>query len=177
MNLEQLRISAQLHIGVAMEKPFARRYANECITQLCNLYPYTVMKRRKETLENVARDTPVDLPADCYMLYKVKSHGDKYQDFEVFGNEITFADGGTFELEYFKRPDPVNAESDVPEIPEPFHPSISLFMGAREKFRLFGEEDVDSIRLMREFAETSMLANDMRAKHGRRRIIQAPEWR
>ena len=176
MNLEQIRISAQTHIGVPMEQSLARQYANECLTHLCNIYPYTVMKKRRTELNNVERDTPVELPAECYMLYKVKHFGDTYGDYEVFGNEITFAHGGNFELEYFKRPAPLTVESDIPDIPEAFYPCISLFVGAREKFRLFGEEDVDSIRLMREFAETANLASDMRHKHGRRKRLKAPEW-
>ena len=178
MNLMDMRIQAQLHIGVSIDQPFARRYANECLLQLCNMYPRTAMRKKKLLLENVTRGEEVAIPDDCYMLYKVKTHGELYDDYEMFEDHLEFEDSGNFEITYFAKPTPLNAETDVPEVPEAFHPSICLFIGAREKFRLFGEEDVDSIRLMREFAETAGLASSFISQRGRRRrMIKVPEWR
>lgn len=178
MNLEDLRITAQLHIGVSMEQPFARRYANEALIQLCNMYPMTVMRKKKAVLTDVVSGEETELPADCYMLYKVKRYGETINEgYELVDQHIEFDANGEYELVYYARPTMLNAESDVPEVPEPFHPCIALFIGAREKFRLFGEEDVDSIRLMREFAETAGLADSFVNKRGRKRIIKAQEWR
>ena len=174
MNLEQIRIAAQLHIGVSMEKPFARRFANEGMMHLCHLFPYTAMKKKKVTLTNVERGVPVELPEG--LVYKVKHRDALYAEFEILDDEIEFNHAGDFVIYYHKRPEPLNAESDVPEIPEAFHPSLALLVAAREKFRLFGEEDVDSIRLMREFSETARMASDFMDKHGRRRIVKARDW-
>ena len=175
MNLEDMRIAAQLHVGISMEKPFARRFANEAMIQLCNLYPKTVMRKKKENIDAVGGEETT-LPQDCYLLTKVKK-GDRVEtDYEIYGDTLEFERSGTYTIEYLKKPDPLGTESDVPQMPEAFHPSIALFIASREKFRLFGEEDVDSIRLMREFAETASLANTMVSKHGRRRMIKPREW-
>lgn len=176
MDLGNIRIEAQRHIGVTIESPLARRYANECLTHLCNMFPRTVMTRKRGTLENVVVDKETPLPLDCYMLDKVKLRGELYQDYELFGTDIVFQNSGNFNIEYFKRPTPLTAETDVPGIPEPFFPSIAVFVGARESFRLFGEEDFNSIRLIREFTEMSTLANDLMTQHGRRRIIKPRGW-
>lgn len=175
MTLEEMRISAQLHVGMPIEQGFARRYANEGLSILANTYD-SICRKKKITLTITAGEE-TELPADCFQLIRLRKWGKPYKAFEVYSTAIFTEDSGEFEIEYLKMPTLLNAESDIPDIPRSFFATIPLFIGAREKFRVFGEEDVDSMRLLQEFYELAREANNRVAKHGKKRMLPVAEWR
>ena len=176
MRQSEIRVRAQLHTGAPIDQTHALMFSNECLIALSNLYE-SVCRKKKDVLENVVANEEVLLPDDCFQLIRVRRNGETYTDYELYGQGVFMEDNGNYQIEYLKEPDPIDVETSTPDVPSAFHPSIALFVAAREKFRLFGEEDVDSIRLMREFAETAQMADLRTRKHGRKRVIKPNEWR
>lgn len=104
------------------------------------------------TIDALEVGTFYPLPANALDVMKVlDAAGDYYLGYNCQGNNISFADAGTYTVTYRRLPAPVSAVSDTPEVHQAFHPVLALFVASRFKSRN-DDENPDSVRLMNEFA-------------------------
>lgn len=175
MNVNDIRIQAQLHHNMPINNQYTIKYINECMMKLANQYTTACILDHIKV--SVLADTPVELPNDLLHIRRVKKSNDKYTDFEIFNNSVVFNEDGEYEIDYFKYPKLVSADTETPSIHMAYHYALALFVASREKSRMFGDEETDSIRLMQEFERACFEAHTSLSRQKRTpRFIKAPNW-
>jgi len=160
LNVKKIREQAQLHISSKIENQYALRFLNEGLTRIYTDYPKTACKRSFITIEAI-KDEWIDIPVDIAGIVRCKKNNLDYGNYTVGYGQVIFNDTGTYTLGILIYPAVLTVETDTPEIPFVYHYCLSLFLAAREKQRLFGDEDSDSVRLMQEFFMSAQAADKM----------------
>lgn len=166
MNVQEIKVQAQLHMAMQMQLAYCIRFINECLNELATAYDTACI--RDNISLSITEDTWTNISDDLMKLKEIKLNGVKYFDYEIEGNQIRCEDTGTFDINYLRLPNPVIAKTEVPETHSSFHYAIALFVASREKSRLFGEEDTENLRFMNEFIQKGSLINSRLRKKPRR---------
>jgi len=91
------------------------------------------------------------LPSDALRVVEaLDSNNSPYEDYDVSGSEIRFADDDTYSIRYSRLPAQLLAQTDTPEVHQAFHPVLALFVASRYKSK-DDDENRDAQRLMAEF--------------------------
>lgn len=176
MNVKEIKVQSQLHISREINLQYALRFINEAINELAIEYD-TACKRKFLDIEAI-EDTWIDLPQNFLTIIRcLDSYDNKFYDFKVEYGQIKFPYSDKFNIAYLEYPQSCSTETETLDINTAYHYAISLFVAAREKQRLFGNEDTDYVRLMQEYKEKAFKANIrlMRGKKTRRRM-KSPRW-
>lgn len=169
MNVEEIKVQAQLQVGTPIQLQYVIRFINEGLNELAINYT-TACKRDNITL-NMEKDTWVELPNNFIEEKEIKMNGSKYENYEIENNEIRCSNKGELEISFLRIPDKVTAITDIPGIHVAYHYALALFVATREKTRLFGEEDGESSRIMNEFLiKSNITHNRIKKKRGRIKI-------
>lgn len=169
MNVEEIKVQTQLQISMKIQLQYAIRFINEGLNELA--IAHTTACKRDNFIIDVIKDTWTDLPNDFIEKKEVKLNGVDYKGYEIDDNQIKCDQGGKLEIRYLRLPKPVTSKSDIPEIHLAYHYPLALFVASKEKSRLFGDEDMESVRFMNEFLRKSSMAHSrIRKKGGRIRV-------
>lgn len=131
-----------------------REWLNEGLTKLGK----DAYKKSTTTIAAAAR-TWYDLPGDALVVDEVLDAGGKpYEDYDVAGGQIRFADAGTYSVTCRRLPAAVTAKTATPEVHAAFHPVLALFVAGRYRTKEADadpEEVAEAARLMGEFNSES----------------------
>ena len=159
MQYSDILKEANLLRGAKIDAVLGKWFINEGMQVLATDYD-SACKRN-----NVALTVPVgtwtDLPAGCLAIIECSASGTPYETYEMsFGQIRTLSsDALTLDLTYLTAHPDVVADSDAPGVHELYHRPLALFMAARDRQRVFADEDSDSVRLMAEFASIASRVN------------------
>ncbi len=103
----------------------------------------------------------------------LNDRGERMEEYDTENDHFMVKRKGTFAIEYYKTPDGVQSENEHPDLHELYHTALPYFVGAREKTRLFGEQDPHVQRLYGQFLTKIAEVNDkLKNQNRRRRKIQ-----
>lgn len=162
---------ANLHRGAKIDTVLGKWFINQGMQKLATDFP-SARKRNTTTLD-VAPNVWVDLPAGCLTVIECTVGGVDYDAYEVSFGQIRTQSATTLTLSvvYLTVFPDVVADSDVPGVPELYHRPLALFIAARDRQRVFADEDTDSVRLMSEFMSAAASANNCLTNAKRTRRI------
>ena len=169
MNVEEIKIQAQLQICMQIPLQYVIRFVNEGINELG--ITYDTACERGTFITDITKDIWIDLPRDFIEAKEVKINGLETKQYEIDNNQIRCSNNGNLEMRFLKLADNVTSKTDIPNIHLAYHYPLTSFVASREKSRLFGDEDNESLRLMNDFFRKSAMAHArIRKKGGRIRI-------
>lgn len=176
MTVDEIRIMAQLKSGRSIDLQVAMKFINEALDDLA--VDYNTACRKKDYKIQAEENKWVDLPQDCVGVVECTQDGYKYDHYVINEHlQIKFETEGTFDIAYLIKYPDVSTKTETPSINNAYHQAIALFVGAREKQRLFGEEDSDSNRLMMEYMTKAKKAHSKLSTMKRtKKISKAPFW-
>lgn len=157
MIFNDLLTQANLHAGRAISAPLGIRYINEGIMTLAREFD-TARKRATATI-TAEQYVWQDLPAGCLNIIECTVEGFNFTDYTVSYGQIQFAYNVTANIVYLVSPSLITEATGTPDVHEMYHYPLSLFMAARERQRIFGDEEQDAVRLMSEFLGQAASAN------------------
>lgn len=176
MNMKDIRINAQLILGLTVEMPIAIRYVNEYIERLAEQHQ-TAAKKKTMTIQ-AGGIGYVDLPDDLLSVTRMLDEGGNiYNGFIIDHNLIRFMRTGTYTMEYTAYPDLIGAEQEKPDIPRAFYHACAYYIAAKERARLFSDEDQDYMLYLEQADQMAKEADKtLRTKKKTRRFVKAPYW-
>lgn len=175
MTFEKILTHANLHVGagISITTTNGMRFINEGIYDLATRYK-TARKRATIAQSFVAYEW-TNLPAGCLTIIGCTCNGFKYDDFEASYDQIQFPGNCTVTLEYLRAPELVATAGDEPDINALYHYPLALFMAARERQKMFGDEESDSVRLMNEYlTKTNEVHITLNSTKGLRKTMRVP---
>lgn len=139
---------ANLHANLTLDTSVGLWYINDALSLLATDYP-SARKRSAVTITAEA-DTWADLPAGTIRIVECRVDGQDYSDYEASLGQIRFQDAVTAQLQVLLPPNK-QIQDNAPDIHEMYHQPLALYMAARERQRVFADEESDAARLMGEF--------------------------
>lgn len=120
------------------------------------------------------KNTWYDLPLDCLKLVEVTdSKGRMYPLWYTDGTRIRFKDTDTYTLRYYRNPNRVTAQTDVPDCPDAFHLPLAYYIAYCFDNRDFPGSEMAAAR----FNDFLMRYNNAKEKlQKKERFIQVRKW-
>ena len=170
----------------ALQKETATRIVKEEMTEqeledyvtdyVSGTAPKIVPKSKWIPMKNLEGTMDNDDPLRVVSIIKVENIDTKErtEDFRAEHNSYKIENPGTYTIEFLTMPSTFDNENDHPGIHELFQAAIPFYVGAREKTRLFGEQDPHVMRMMNEYYMIIEAAHRKLSKQARRRRKIAP---
>lgn len=165
---------SNLHRGAAVDTVLGKWFINEGLQTLAIDYD-TACRRQTATVVCTA-GIWADLPDRCIRIVDCVISGTRvpHDDYAASLGQIQTTTDVTLDLTYLVAPVDVVNDSDVPDVHELFHKTLALFMAARDRQRIFADEESDAMRLMSEFRQMAHAANARLSNlKGTRRTMKA----
>lgn len=173
LNVNRIREQANLHAQLQIDKVYARRWINEAMRVLADLYDSANIR---DTVRIDVTDVFVKypLPNGCKKVKRVYFSKRKYESYEIDVDVIWFEDCGSFDLEYLKIPDDVTTDTETPSINEAYHIAISYFVGAKSVETIKPKRASELLSSFYIYADN---ANSSLNRIKRKRTIPVGAWR
>ena len=173
MIVSTIRKQAQLHSDLKIAKDVAIMYLNDGVRVLATMYD-TACRRATATI-TAAASVWVDLPANTMRIVECKVDGLDYDFYEASLGQIRFEGSVTnAALTVLTTHPDVATDTDESTIHALYHGPLALYVAARERQRLFADEENDAQRLMSEFYTQAMQANARLCEvKGTRKILRS----
>lgn len=173
MDVNRIREQANLHINIPIAHVSARRWINEAMHVLSDLYDTANVK---DNFDIVVDDLAAkySLPSGCKRVKRVYLNNRSYEDYYIDIDEICFRDKGNFKIELLMIPADVNLNTDVPAINEGFHMAISYFVAYKE---VCETKPNRAQELLASFYQYAKEANSRLSRIKRKKRIPVGNWR
>ena len=126
MNVAQMRQSAEMYCGVAVEDDVLITAVNEALESIGDLG----LIFEEETLTGSTPGTWYVLPVTTTNIVNVFKDGAPYSQWQTRGYEIKFSEAGDYVVTLQKMPEYVDAGADIPECHLLFHKAIVTYLRA-----------------------------------------------
>lgn len=164
---------ANLHRGQKIDEVLGKWFINEGLQTLATQYD-TACKRLDTTLTCPAGEW-VDLPVSAIRVLECVQSGTAtpYDAYEASYGQLRAESDVVLDITYLRAPLDVVADSDTPDTHELYHKPLALFMAARDRQRVYADEERDAMRLLNEFNTMATLANArLGSLKGTRRVMK-----
>mgnify|MGYP000887687349 CR=1 FL=1 len=132
MTVKEIMGNAQYISGQFISLPVALRLINNAVDILATRYDTaTPTDSILRSTFNAKANEPCPLPEEYIGVTKVTLNGHPYTNYTISEDNIIFKDAGEFIVSLQLMPGPVEAESDEPNIPIPYHSIIELYIASR----------------------------------------------
>lgn len=147
MNLAQIRQSAEMYCGVAIEDDMLLQAVNEALEQIGDLAFID------EEVEVTAIDADWnDLPEGTTSIINVTQNAAPYQQWQTRGYKIKFVEPGTYIVALQRMPNKVESVTETPECHPLFHQAIGTYLRSFVKLTK-DDTNQDGHNLKQEFKE------------------------
>ncbi len=177
MKVDEVRINAQLTVGIEIDSATGRLWVIEAIKDICNNHP-KAGARVSESVAITAGGTDYAIVGTLLELISIEdtnqsvylpSASAKYVLND--DNTITFAEAGAYQIKYMGMPAmPQTTSSEIP-LPQLFVPCIEYYLAYKIRGRLYGQSDGNAVSFFQQYEYRRDNAEIMRGKKKIKRQI------